>query len=39
MNKITYIRQYYPLGLLSTLMLACGVMGCIPAAQIMVSSV
>ncbi len=36
MNKRTYIRQYYPLGLLSTLMLACAVMGCIPAAQIMV---
>ncbi len=36
MNKRTYIRQYYPLGLLSALMLAYAVMGCIPAVQIMV---
>lgn len=36
MNKRTYIRQYYPLGLLSALMLACSVIGCIPAAQIIV---
>lgn len=36
MNKRTYIRQYYPLGLLSVLMLAYAVMGCIPAVQIMV---
>ncbi len=36
MRKRAYIRQYYPMGLLYTLMLACLVMGGIPAVQIVV---
>ena len=36
MHKSTYIRQYYPMGLFTTLVASCAVIGCIPSLQIIV---